>query len=84
MITLSKGLPLSLYLLAVRRALLLENVKDENDKEEIMVQPGSLYALGYKTNRRYKHSIPKMGKKKTGPRISIVFRSLKKSVPMQD
>lgn len=75
-----EGAPIATVSLGCPRALLLEPL-GQGGATQIMVQPGSLYILGSKTNKRFKHSIPKAGKR-VGPRISIVFRTLDKTAPV--
>lgn len=45
-------------------------------KEDIHLQPGSLFVLGWKTNTIWKHSIVKT-KQKCERRVSLTFRSIK-------
>lgn len=57
------------------RPMLFQEINGKNH-QRIMLQPGSLIAIGPKTNRRYKHSIPKV-ENECGPRISLSIRTVK-------
>lgn len=74
-----EGAPILTYSFGHSRELELVN-KKTGQVIRILVQPNSLYSLGYKFNQEWTHSILK-GNKMSGPRISIVFRTLKKWVP---
>lgn len=52
--------------------------KEVNEKHQqiIMIQYGSLLAIGSKTNKRYQHAIPKVYFD-SGPRVSLSFRNIK-------
>ena len=49
--------------------------KKHQHKQCILLQPGSLLAIGPLTNKLYRHSIPKL-KEKCGPRISLSMRTI--------
>ena len=65
---------LSLSLGAPRPILFYAN--DTNEKQQITLQPGSLLAIGPKTNKMFKHAIPKLAYN-IGPRISLSVRTVK-------
>lgn len=44
--------------------------------DTVMLQPGSIIAIGQKTNMKYKHCIPKLNFP-SGPRISLSIRNVK-------
>lgn len=48
---------------------------NSNHKQRIILQPGSLLAIGPKTNKMYKHSIPKL-REKCLARISLSMRTI--------
>jgi alkylated DNA repair dioxygenase AlkB len=45
-------------------------------KQQIILQPGSILAIGPNTNKTFSHAIPKL-QMKSGPRISISARTVK-------
>ena len=49
--------------------------KKHQHRQSLILQPGSLLAIGPLTNKLYKHSIPKL-KESVGPRISLSMRSI--------
>mmetsp|Transcript_55064 Transcript_55064/g.49566 ORF Transcript_55064/g.49566 Transcript_55064/m.49566 type:complete len:337 (-) Transcript_55064:193-1203(-) len=49
--------------------------KKQQHRQCIILQPGSLLAIGPQTNKLYKHSIPKL-KEKCLPRISLSMRTI--------
>tara|TARA_R110002111_G_scaffold39395_2_gene74346 strand:- start:646 stop:1503 length:858 start_codon:yes stop_codon:yes gene_type:complete len=57
------------------RPIVFQEIKGK-DKQTVMLQSGSLLAIGPKTNRRYKHSIPKV-MNDVNPRISLSVRTIK-------
>lgn len=57
------------------RAMLLYST-DGKQKQTIMLRPGSLLAIGPKTNQQFMHSIPKLTDE-VGPRISLSLRTTK-------
>lgn len=46
-----------------------------NNRQTIMLQPGSIIVIGPKTNARYRHTIPKINES-CGPRISLSVRTI--------
>jgi alkylated DNA repair dioxygenase AlkB len=56
------------------RPIVFEEIHGKQ-KQTIMLQPGSLVAIGPKTNKRYRHAIPKLTDA-TGPRISLSVRTV--------
>ena len=48
---------------------------DGRNKQTILLRPGSLLAIGPRTNKMYMHSIPKISEP-VGPRISLSLRSV--------
>jgi alkylated DNA repair dioxygenase AlkB len=67
-LTISLGAPRYLYLKRER----------DNKIQKVILQPGSLFILGPKTNRRWKHAIPKRSINVISePRISLTYRVMK-------
>eukprot|EP01083_Nonionella_stella_P191519 708793_1 len=69
---------LSISFGAARPILFYKDIKGKKVKQHrqtIILQPGSLIAIGPKTNKLYKHAIPKL-KQCVGPRISLSMRSI--------
>lgn len=56
------------------RPIIFEEIHGKK-KQTIMLQPGSLLAIGPKTNKRFKHAVPKI-EWSVGPRISLSVRSI--------
>jgi len=54
---------------------ILFHSEDGKHRQTIMLRPGSLLAIGYKTNKMYFHGIPKLGEP-VGPRVSLSCRSI--------
>jgi len=61
--------------LGISRNMKIRHVEDKT-VTDYGLKPGSLFAIGWKTNENYKHSIPK-SKKVKGTRISLTLRSIK-------
>ena len=57
--------------------------EDGKYEQTIMLKPGSLLAIGPKTNKHYYHSIPKLDEE-TDPRISLSFRTIATYVKEDD
>ena len=55
------------------RPILFHSV-DGKDRQTIMLRPGSLLAIGPKTNKAYMHGIPKLTDP-VGPRVSLSLRT---------
>lgn len=79
-----KSLILSLTFGAARPILFYQSVdtnrgeniyKNSKHKQCIILQPGSLLAIGQNTNIKYMHCIPKVDEK-CGPRISLSMRTI--------
>ena len=64
------------------RRFQLRRVSDKKKKIELVLEHGSVFVLGPKTNQEWKHSIVKQsGKKiKLEPRVSLTFRSIKRRI----
>lgn len=56
--------------------------QDEKHSQTIMLRPGSLLAIGPKTNKTYFHAISKT-EEEVGPRLSLSFRSISSFVNEQ-
>jgi alkylated DNA repair dioxygenase AlkB len=67
------------------RTLELKRVEDEDDTDitSVVLEPGSLFAMGPLTNKQSKHRIPPV-KGDIGPRISLVCRNIKTRLPFAD
>lgn len=67
------------------REFTLRKVGEEMPHTSIVVQPGSLFLLGPKTNELHEHSIPTLPEEKnTGERISLVLRHIKTMVKLSE
>jgi len=68
--------------LGTPRIMKLKNIKNKR-VNDYTLKPGSIFAIGWQTNEKYKHSIPVSNKVK-GTRISLTFRSIKSTQPNQE
>lgn len=72
----TKGTSVITISLGIARCFQLKNVKSGH-VQEIVLQPGSLFVLGTKTNEEWKHSIPKRSVNEIKDiRISVTLRNI--------
>ena len=64
------------------RPIVFEEIHGKG-KQTVILHPGSLLAIGPKTNTRWKHSIPKL-KEPVAPRVSLSIRTIETFVDKMD